>query len=121
MEVYLETPTPELQGIGGVPVGIQTLEIPFGDANVVPERSGPIDGWTRGQFGARFADGEAWAVATRAHMHLLATSFQITLNAGTADERILVDIPRWDFHWQSGWHFVEPFPVEPTDTLRARV
>jgi len=122
MEVFLETPAsiPGVQGIAGVGVGIQTLEIPFGEANVVHERTGPVQGWTRNQFSMRYTDGEAWAVGTRAHMHLLATSFRITLNAGSPDERILLDIPRWDFHWQSGWQFVDAFPIRATDTLTVR-
>jgi len=42
---------------------------------------------------------------------------RLTLNAGTADERILLDIPRWDFHWQGQWLYQEPIAVRASDTL----
>ncbi len=106
-----------LQPIQGLPVGIQMLSIPFGEAEVVHERTFSANQWTGGKFGTLYPDGEAWAIGVRAHAHLLAIRHRITLNKGTPDERILLDIPRWDFHWQSSWHYEEPFAIRANDTV----
>ncbi len=42
------------------------------------------------------------------HMHLLGTSIRVELNPGTPGARVLLDIPRWDFHWQSAYTLEEP-------------
>ena len=52
------------------------------------------------------------------HMHELGTSFRMTLNPEGEDPVIMLDIPRWDFHWQDRYQFVEPLEVKPGDALR---
>ena len=52
------------------------------------------------------------------HMHELGRSFHLELNPGEADARLLLDIPRWDFHWQGNYEFVEPLEVSVGDVLR---
>jgi Copper type II ascorbate-dependent monooxygenase, C-terminal domain len=52
------------------------------------------------------------------HMHLLGKSIRVELNPGTPTRRILLDIPRWDFHWQGLYRFVEPIATQPGDTIR---
>lgn len=52
------------------------------------------------------------------HMHELGTTYRMTLNPGTPDEKILIDIDRWDFQWQMGYYPVEPLFLEDGDTLR---
>ena len=37
------------------------------------------------------------------HMHLLGRSIRVELNPGTPRAKILLDIPRWDFHWQGSY------------------
>ncbi len=110
----------KLQPLSGLSTALPVLEIPFGDPMVVAERTFTAQQWTQNQFTKRFPDGEAWAVGNRAHMHLLATSIRITMNEGTPDEQILLDIPRWDFHWQSGWQYQQALPVRETDALTVR-
>jgi hypothetical protein len=119
LELFLApaTASASLQPIAGIPFGIQQISIPYGEPEVIHERTFTVEQWTQGQFAKRYPSGEAWAVATRAHMHLLATRFRLTLNRGKEGERILLDIPRWDFHWQSGWQFKEPFAVQNDDTI----
>jgi mono/diheme cytochrome c family protein len=48
-------------------------------------------------------------VSVWGHMHYLGVSFRMTLNAGTPEERILLDIPKWDFAWQLDY--------EPSETV----
>jgi mono/diheme cytochrome c family protein len=52
------------------------------------------------------------------HMHLLGASIRLTLNPGTARERILLDIPRWDFHWQNAYALSRPVRAEAGDVIR---
>jgi mono/diheme cytochrome c family protein len=52
------------------------------------------------------------------HMHLLGASIRVELNPGTSRRRVLLDIPRWDFHWQNAYQLVEPISAGPGDVLR---
>ena len=52
------------------------------------------------------------------HMHLLGSSIRLELNPGTPRSRVLLDIPRWDFHWQGAYTLAEPVHAEPGDVLR---
>jgi hypothetical protein len=56
--------------------------------------------------------------AVAGHMHLLGRSVKVELNPGTARARVLLDIPRWDFHWQASYVLQEPVRAEPGDVLR---
>jgi mono/diheme cytochrome c family protein len=52
------------------------------------------------------------------HMHLLGSSIRIELNPGTSKSRVLLDIPRWDFHWQGSYTLAEPVDAKPGDIVR---
>jgi hypothetical protein len=52
------------------------------------------------------------------HMHLLGASIRIELNPGTPRARVLLDIPRWDFHWQNAYALVRPVEASPGDVVR---
>jgi Copper type II ascorbate-dependent monooxygenase, C-terminal domain len=52
------------------------------------------------------------------HMHLLGASIRVELNPGTPRRRVLLDIPRWDFHWQNAYQLVQPVSAGPGDVLR---
>lgn len=51
------------------------------------------------------------------HMHSLGASFRLTLNPGEPDERILLDIPKWDYAWQLLYFPTEDVTVTADDTL----
>lgn len=59
-----------------------------------------------------------WLISVNNHMHQIGTDTRTTLNPDTPDEQILLDIPDWDFHWQSDYWFADPVWVEPGDTVR---
>lgn len=50
------------------------------------------------------------------HMHLLGQKITVTLNQGKPGEKVLLDIPVWDFDDQ-GSIPVDPTPVAPGDTV----
>jgi len=52
------------------------------------------------------------------HMHLLGASIRVELEAGTPRPRVLLDIPRWDFHWQGAYTLLEPVRARPGDVVR---
>ena len=52
------------------------------------------------------------------HMHELGRSFRMELNPDGDESLLLLDIPRWDFHWQDSYQFVEPVTISFGDVLR---
>ena len=52
------------------------------------------------------------------HMHELGRGFRLELNPESEAPLLLLDIPRWDFHWQDQYYFVEPLRVARGDVLR---
>jgi len=52
------------------------------------------------------------------HMHLLGAAVRLELNPGTARARVLLDIPRWDFHWQNAYTLARPVTARPGDVVR---
>ena len=52
------------------------------------------------------------------HMHLLGASVELELNPGTPRAKVLLDIPRWDFHWQNAYTLASPVRAEPGDVVR---
>ncbi len=58
------------------------------------------------------------AIGVNAHMHNRGKSFRIELNPGTANAKILLNVPQWDFHWQGSYIFVKGIPLAKGDTLK---
>ena len=57
-------------------------------------------------------------VSVLGHEHELGNSFRLTLNPDTPEERILLDIPRWEFGWQFNYYPLDEIIVEPGDWVR---
>ncbi len=55
--------------------------------------------------------------AAAGHMHLLGKSIRIVSNAGTSRQKVLLDIPVWDFDNQSAQPLPEPVRLKAGDTL----
>ncbi len=79
---------------------------------------------------AHMDQGDAWStcdlpvknpgriVSVTGHMHELGASIRLTLNPDTPEERILLDIPDWDFEWQFGYRPVEDIVIDTDDIIR---
>ena len=52
------------------------------------------------------------------HMHLLGAAIRLELNPGTPRARVLLDIPRWDFHWQNAYTLKRAVVAKPGDVVR---
>jgi hypothetical protein len=70
--------------------------------------------WAGNKF---YPDGDAYIVAVLGHMHKLGTKISVEVERDGVSEYLL-DIPKWDFHWQGQYQLKAPFRVLPTDTIR---
>lgn len=52
------------------------------------------------------------------HMHLLGAAIRLELNPGTPRAKVLLDIPRWDFHWQGAYTLARPVEAAAGDVVR---
>ncbi len=52
------------------------------------------------------------------HMHLLGAAIRVELNPGTPRARVLLDIPRWDFHWQNAYTLARSIEADAGDVVR---
>jgi mono/diheme cytochrome c family protein len=52
------------------------------------------------------------------HMHLLGAAIRIELNPGTTRAKVLLDIPRWDFHWQNAYTLARSVEAQVGDVVR---
>ena len=46
------------------------------------------------------------------HMHTLGKTFRMTLDPGTPQQKILLDIPTWNFDWQMNYQIAKPLHVQ---------
>jgi Copper type II ascorbate-dependent monooxygenase, C-terminal domain len=52
------------------------------------------------------------------HMHLLGASIRLELNPGTPRAQVLLEIPRWDFHWQNAYTLRTAVHAKAGDVVR---
>ncbi len=52
------------------------------------------------------------------HMHEFGAAYRMTLHPDTPEERILLDIPVWDFEWQLNYEPVEDIRIQRGDMVR---
>ncbi len=79
---------------------------------------------------AAMTNGDAWSTcdlpvsnpgritSVFGHMHELGASIRLTLNPDSPDERVLLDIPDWDFEWQLNYRPVDDIVIKRGDTIR---
>jgi polyisoprenoid-binding protein YceI len=83
----------------------------------VEDYAGMTDGVASASCDHRIRD-QGTIVSVVGHMHEIGATFRMTLNPGTPEEKILLDIPQWDFDWQLIYEPVETIQVGRGDTLR---
>jgi len=86
-------------------------------------------GKTADQLAATFRDGVASStcdytvpesgtiVSVFGHEHTLGKSFRLTLDPGTSSQRILLDIPTWNFNWQMNYGLAHPIHVNAGEMI----
>ena len=96
------------QDAGLIPVGL----LIFCGKDAANPPSGPVTSCIQ-----RF-DGPTTIYSVAGHMHVLGRSIRVELNPGTSRARVLLDIPRWSFHWQASYVLAEPARAQAGDVLR---
>ncbi|MCX4247365.1 monooxygenase [Paraliomyxa miuraensis] len=93
--------------------GTTSMLIPAGDANVTHEatmdRTHPVflNGVLPG-IGAQ-ADDDLIVWTAGLHMHLFGTRGRLTVrDSGGGNEQCMLDVPEWDFDWQSSYALAQP-------------
>jgi len=111
IEVKLAAPADEasLQPLSNVPLARRQLAIPPGAMGHVETQSLTARQWTLNRF---YPDGDAFIVGVGAHMHVKGRRIRVLANGQT-----VLEIPRWNFHWQGGYQLVTPIRVTPADTF----
>ncbi len=56
-------------------------------------------------------------VSVFGHMHTLGKSFRLTLDPGTPKQKVLLDIPVWNFDWQMNYPLASSIHVTTNDTI----
>ena len=59
-------------------------------------------------------------IAVAPHMHLLGRTMKLTINPGTAQEQVLLDVTNYDFDNQSARILPKPIRVNSGDTIRVQ-
>ena len=57
-------------------------------------------------------------VSVFGHEHTLGKSFRLTLDPGTATQKVLLDIPTWNFQWQMNYGLAQPIHVNAGETIK---
>lgn len=94
--------------IEALPMAHLGMKIPAGEEASVQERAFEMP-----------ADGTIVALAP--HMHLLGDRLQASIEPAGGDTACLIDIPRWDFHWQQNYALPESTRVEAKKGDRIKV
>ena len=85
---------------------------------------GTVDGYDdlEGSVGHSSCDLPARSTGTihtvLGHMHEFGAAYRMTLHPDTPEERILLDIPVWDFEWQLNYEPVDDIRIERDDIVR---
>jgi hypothetical protein len=55
--------------------------------------------------------------STMIHMHTHGTRGHVSIKRAGGDDECLLDVPRWDFHWQGGYALTQPVTFNPGDQI----
>jgi len=83
------------------------LRLPPGQAHVESMATSPL------------APGSLKIYGAMPHMHTLGRTMRVELEDNGAS-KCLVDVDRWDFHWQNAWWYSEPLSIEKPSSLSIR-
>lgn len=83
-----------------------------------PQQLGVLDGTIARASCTRRVSQRGEIISVLGHMHEIGKTFRMTLNPGTPEEKILLDIDRWDFNWQLNYAPVEKIELKRGDTIK---
>lgn len=59
-----------------------------------------------------------YIVRAQAHMHLLGQSFKLVLNPGTPEAQTVLNVPKYNFHYQKAYNLAKPVHVAAGEPLQ---
>jgi hypothetical protein len=96
-----------------------TMNIPAGDPDVLHTyENDAVLGASVFSKGALPAGAPITLHSVGLHQHLRGKSISMSLERSSGEREMLVDIPRWDYHWQAPYTLAEPRRLDPGDKLR---
>lgn len=98
----------------GMSAGNRTFFIPAGAVGVSATATGLISDTPSG--GAQTRPGNLWGVFP--HMHQIGSAIRVDLVRADGSRQCVINIPKWDFHWQGQYLFEQPIPVRAGDRLQ---
>lgn len=92
------TDTPPVQTPVELTIGVRTLDIPAGDASyrVTSSFTLPVD---------------VTLLSLYPHAHYLGKAVQVSATLPDGTTKHVLNIPRWDFHWQTEYRLQKPLPL----------
>ncbi len=97
----------------------QKMPIPAGEADVRHAFQFDPTGFLRNISGGVLQNNQAIRIhAAGFHQHMLGTGGRIELLRGDGTNECMLDIPRWDFHWQRSYGFSAPKTLRVGDQLK---
>lgn len=106
-----------LDALRAIPLRSKDINLPYGQKDIEVTVTHTASEWTLGKLEKLPPESQVYVVGAGAHGHNLMVGHRITVNKGSPDERILLDIPAWNFHWQGSYEYVSRLPIKKTDTL----
>ena len=52
------------------------------------------------------------------HMHQIGSSIRVDLVRADGSKSCVINVPKWDFHWQGSYQFTQPIKVNAGDRLQ---
>jgi Copper type II ascorbate-dependent monooxygenase, C-terminal domain len=101
-----------------IPHGLTTANYTF----VIPAGAVGVTATAMGQFtttpldGAQTRPGNLWSVFP--HMHQIGSAIRVDLLRADGSRSCVINIPKWDFHWQGAYTFARPIQVNAGDRLQ---
>jgi hypothetical protein len=97
----------------------QTMHIPAGSADVKHSFAFDPTGFLRTISGGVLQNNAAVRVhAAGFHQHMLGTGGRLEVNKSDGTSECLINLPRWDFHWQRSYRLAAPKLLRVGDQLR---
>jgi Copper type II ascorbate-dependent monooxygenase, C-terminal domain len=94
------------------------MQIPAGQSDVVHKYSAPLTFYASAASGGEIAASAPLRIhSTGLHMHLIGRKISLRVERKDGARSCLLDIPRWDFHWQGSYALKESVLMAPGDSL----
>lgn len=99
----------------------QTMDIPAHTSDVTHTFSGDITKFASFITGGMIPSNVPLTIYSASpHMHTYGQSIGLEIERGDGQKECLVDIPKWNFHWQGAYAFTKPKLLEPGDFVSMR-